>query len=128
MKNKVIVKLSKIKNAGRGVFALMDIKKDEVVDVCPILIFNAADANALMETLLGSYVFEYGDGGAMLALGNGSLYNHSSKPNAKYELDGEDGKTELETELYITAIKPIKKGEEIFIDYGPEHHEKYKGK
>ena len=47
-----------------------------------------------------------------LALGHGSLYNHSDESNAFVEMEDS---TNL---LYFYALKKIKAGEEITIDYG----------
>lgn len=125
MKSKVAVRESKIKGAGRGVFATADIKKGEVIEICPILIFREDDTALVMETALQNYVFEYEGTSSMFALGFGSLYNHRKTPNAIYELLEHEGKTPQDSELYITAIKPIAKNEEVYINYGPAHDEKY---
>ena len=121
MKNKVEIKKSKIKNAGRGVFASVDIRKGEVIEVCPILIFRETDTDLVMKTRLGSYVYAYDKSGSMFALGYGSLYNHSITPNATYELLEYPEKTEQDSELIITAIKSIGKNEEIYFDYGNDY-------
>lgn len=55
------------------------------------------------------YVFTWGDGSTALALGYGSLYNHSYDPNATTLEDGD--------ELVITATRRIAVGDEIFINY-----------
>ncbi len=126
MKNKVYIKKSGIKNAGRGVYASVDIKKGEVIEVCPILIFSDKDDKLIMKTRLQNYVYEYTKNCTLFALGYGSLYNHLNDPNAKYELLEHEGMPEGNSELYFTAIKPIKKNEEIFINYGISYDEKYK--
>jgi SET domain-containing protein len=71
-----------------------------------------------METMLQNYVYEYAKSSTMMALGYGSLYNNMKSPNAKYELQEYEGMPAQDSELLITAIKPIGKNEEIFIDYG----------
>ena len=48
-----------------------------------------------------------------LALGYGSLYNHSYQPNARY--DDESGQTKV-----FTAIRDIEAGEEITVNYNGE--------
>src|ERR1019366_1955278 len=107
MKKKIEIKQSGIKGAGRGVFASIDIKKGELIEVCPILIFWDEDDAHLQETMLSGYVYEYTGNSKMLALGFGSLYNHLNIPNAKYELVEHEGMDEQDSQLYITAIKPI---------------------
>ncbi len=64
---------------------------------------------AALEQGAEGYVFTWGDGCTALALGYGSLYNHSFAPNAT-TLENSD-------ELVITALRDIAVGEEIFINY-----------
>ena len=126
MSNKIHVAKSGIKNAGRGVFASVDIKENEIIEICPILILKHKDSEHIMETLLQNYVYEYTKSSTMMALGYGSLYNNMKLPNAKYELQEYEGMPEQDSELLITALKPIAKNEEIFIDYGIHDYLKYK--
>lgn len=94
------------KNRGRGVFANRAIKKGEVIEIAPVLRIPKRDKKKIHDTFMHQYVFE-----DVLVLGYGSLYNHSYCPNAIYEWDEENG-----TFIY-TAIRPINKGEEVFINY-----------
>ena len=121
MWNKIEVKRSVIKNAGRGVFATADIKKGEVIEICPVLIFNKKDTDNILITHLGDYVYAYEGSRSLFAMGYGSLYNHSNTPNAKYELMEHEGQPEQGNELCITSLKHIDKGEEIYINYGKDH-------
>lgn len=119
MNKKVYIDDSTIKNAGRGIFAAKAIKKNETIEVCPILIIEANEEADIMNTDLGHYVFEYNEHSSMLALGYGSLYNHSVTPNAHYELSDGAALPGGYGELYIIASKSIKRDEEIYINYGP---------
>ena len=118
MADKIHIAPSGIINAGRGVFASRNIKANEIIEVCPILILWDKDTVLVMKTMLQNYVFEYEKDSALMALGYGSLYNNNAKPNAKYELQEYEGSLAQDSELVITAIRPIAKNEEIFIDYG----------
>ena len=118
MNNKIHIARSDIKNAGRGVFASRNIKVNEIIEVCPILILGSKDTVLVMKTMLQHYVYEYEKDSTMMALGYGSLYNNRDVPNAKYELLEYPGSLAQDSELIITAIKPISKNEEICIDYG----------
>lgn len=73
------------------------------------MLIAEADRGADLESGAEGYVFGWGDGRTALALGYGSLYNHSYDPNA----------TTLETtdELVITATRDIAQGDEILINY-----------
>lgn len=94
--------------AGRGVFARRVIAAGEEIERCPMLIVEGEQAEALSLGADG-YVFGWGTESTALALGYGSLYNHSYAPNAET----------LETphELVITALRNIHEGDEIFINY-----------
>ena len=126
MSNKIYIGPSKIMKAGRGVFAAADIRKNEVIEICPVIIIARKDGGHLSETILQHYIFDYTHGRSLMALGYGSLYNHNVTPNAKYEILENHTNPGLSGELYITAIRRILKGEEIYINYGAYYDEKYK--
>lgn len=69
------------------------------------------DYDEITEGLEG-YVYGFSKRKAAIALGNGSLYNHSSQPNAAFYFNYS------KKILYIEAIKDISKEEEITINYG----------
>lgn len=98
---------------GKGVFAARDIEVDEVIEVCPTLLFPKAQLEAMRQTVLDDYYFDWGDDSEWFAvcLGYGSLYNHSYTPNAEYGMD-----FEAET-IDFYCIRPISAGEEILINY-----------
>lgn len=104
---------SQIENAGRGVFASADIAEDELIEACPILEVPPEDYDHLKATMLRNYYFMWGEGSkqAVICLGYGSLYNHSYEPNATYKKN-----IEAKTIAFI-AIKAIKAGEEITVNY-----------
>ncbi len=104
---------SKIKNAGRGVFAIRDIVKNEIIEICPILEVHIEDVFVLQESIMMTYYFSFDDTKDMvtIALGYGSIYNHSYKPNTTYRKISQDNVMEFR------AIKDIKKGEEITVNY-----------
>ena len=63
------------------------------------------------DTLLHDYYFIWPGGGCAIALGYGSLYNHSSNPNAIVIFDEES------SEIIFQCISTIKAGTEILYDY-----------
>ena len=77
------VEAKRVKGKGRGVFARRAIPKGEVFETCPVLVVPAA-AIEDYSAGFGPFVFEWGEGKVALALGFGSLYNHSYRPNARY--------------------------------------------
>jgi len=97
---------------GRGVFARRDLLAGEVIEVCPVIVLGGADEQELLDkTHLFDYYFEWGELAAV-ALGYGSLYNHSSHANADHVCDVHRG------EIRIYAHRHIRQGEEITINYG----------
>ncbi len=106
---------------GRGVFATRRFEPGETIESCPVIALSEADARTLDGTGLYDYYFGWGKDGkaAAIALGLGSLYNHSFTPNAVHRKNCVDGT------ISIIAVNPILPGEEIFIRYdtGNDHGE-----
>lgn len=99
-------------NKGRGVFTASQIEKNNFIEACPAVILPAKDRALIHQTKLHDYYFYWGTkGDCAIALGFGSLYNHSSKPNADYRMDVEN----MSIDIY--SIKTILPGEEITINY-----------
>jgi SET domain-containing protein len=96
---------------GRGVFATRDIAPDEVIETCPVIVVPADEADAVCSSVLGNYAYGWDDGAVVVALGFGSLYNHSADPNATYE------EGEAEDTMLVRARRLILAGDEVFIDY-----------
>ena len=103
------VEVKRSRGKGRGVFARRAIRKGEVFETCPVLVLPAGTIEDF-STGFGPYVFEWGEGKVALALGFGSLYNHSYRPNARYDDVGPQTKE-------FTALKDIEPGEEIVVNY-----------
>lgn len=111
--DKIYIGQSKIPNAARGVFAKCDIAKGEVIERCPVILVSRHDTSNLSESILVTYFFYFGKKKERLAiaLGFGSIYDHSYKPNATYKI-------KIKEEIIeFTAIKDIKKDEEITVNY-----------
>ena len=68
-------------------------------------------------TPMSDYCFDWGRGTVAVALGYGSLYNHSYQPNARYD----DGRGQ--TKIFM-AIRDIALGEEIVVNYNGEPDDK----
>lgn len=88
-----------------------DIKKGSTIEVVPLLLMSMKEFDLIKQTKLYYYFFEYTNNHFAIALGYGSLYNHSYDPNARYLYSYKN------KQLIIKAIKDIKKGEEIFFNY-----------
>jgi hypothetical protein len=107
------VVVARIRGKGRGLMAGRRFGKDEVVMSNPVLVIPAEDWQALQETILADYCFIWHDHGedAALALGLGSLLNHSYWPNVICQ------KRLRERVLEFVALHDIEEGEEITLNY-----------
>lgn len=97
----------------RCVHTVDSIKSGEIIELCPVIIIGKEDTKKLHETHLHDYYFVWDIdlGTSAIALGYGSLYNHSEQPNADFELVPE------EQSIRFLAVKDIEAGGEITIDY-----------
>jgi SET domain-containing protein len=105
------IEVKRVKGKGRGVFARRPIRKGEIIETVPMLVLSQKEyEDGVHGTSLSSYCFDWGRNQVALALGFGSLYNHSYRPNARYEDVGPRTKT-------FIAIRHIEPGEEITVNY-----------
>ena len=109
-----MIEVKRVKGKGRGVFARRAIQEGEVIERVPVLVLRLDEIkNGDEWTGLAGYCFLWGEGTVALALGYGSLYNHSFRPNARYDDEAQ------RTKLY-SSIRDIEAGEEITINYNGE--------
>lgn len=113
---------------GRGVFAVHDIPAGTLIEVSPVLIVPSKeyDSHNLQSTIFESYLFTWsrandggrGGGGDMaLALGLGSLFNHSEQsPNVSFSLN------KVNSTIEYTTKRTVCSGEELCIFYGHGVH------
>jgi hypothetical protein len=99
---------------GRGIYAGRTFKKGECILRNPVIIFKDGDAKGLIH----QYTFEWDDGTSALALGLGSLMNHSFKPNVTYRYKFR------QRELWFIAYREIKKWEELVFNYNHDPDDK----
>nr|WP_263326484.1 SET domain-containing protein [Neobacillus sp. Marseille-Q6967] len=105
---------------GRGIFATRNIRKGELIHEAPVIIFPGDEYKYLKKTVLLEYVFWWDEDNNVvaLALGYGSLFNHSYTPNAIFKRRM-DKKT-----IDFIALTNIKAGEEIYINYNGDPDDK----
>lgn len=115
--NKIYISKSKIPKAERGVFANCKIEKGEIIESCPIIEIPKTHLERLGDTVLVTYVYFFGKRKEriLIALGFGSIYNHSYTPNALYKITTENKAIEF------VSIREIRKGEEITVNYVPRN-------
>lgn len=113
------VKVSKSKNINGnynlGVFALNDINEKIVIERAPFLEIESFGGN--LPKPLSDYVFRshLNDDKFIIAFGYGSMYNHNKNNNVAYFVD------EQQRFLKYVTTRNIKKGEELYINYGNDH-------
>ena len=99
------IEIKESSRGGHGCFATELIKKDEIVEICKVLPIRGAQVftdYAWLDTRTMRRV---------LALGYGSLYNHSFEPNIQRHSHGDEF-------FKFIALRDIEEGEEILVSYG----------
>lgn len=95
---------------GRGVFAQRAFAKGEVIERCPVIVIPREQQALVDQTVLYNYTYAWGSDEA-IALGFGSLYNHSYSPNAVYRREMDN------LVMEYLALRDIAKGDEITVNY-----------
>jgi SET domain-containing protein len=95
---------------GRGVFSTRAFVAGETIEVAPVIAIESERQHVLVDTVLNSYVFGWRDSVAV-ALGFGSIYNHSWNPNVEYRKRIDEGVIEF------VALRAIESGEELMTNY-----------
>lgn len=97
---------------GRGVFAARRFSKGELVEVAPVIVFNAC----LLPRALANIIYNWEQqtqepNTRAIALGYGSLYNHDNPANLRYSVDAA-GRI-----IRYSARRDIEAHEELTINY-----------
>ena len=102
---------------GTGVFAKEEIEEHTLIESSPVILFHRQTTRELKEVLgkrhiLSDYVFRWPEGMQAIALGFGSLYNHSTNDACvSYRVREDNEAIEFITQRKISA------GEELLIRY-----------
>ncbi|MGD9726952.1 MAG: SET domain-containing protein-lysine N-methyltransferase [Nitrospira sp.] len=97
---------------GRGVFATREFLPGDVIERSPIIIIDDLDdVERISATRLENYWYSAGGDACAIGLGFASLYNHSYKANANYDVRPDDDLVE------IVAVRKIRPDTEITINY-----------
>jgi hypothetical protein len=106
-----LIHVEKTSNKGYGVFASCFIAERTVIERVPVLVVPTSSMWLPDgDSPFVKYTFAWGKRTVALALGYGSLYNHSYNPNARYD----DARGQIKV---FTAICDITEGTEITINY-----------
>jgi SET domain-containing protein len=105
------------KQKGRGAFAKKSIKKGKVIDIAHVILLPNSDYEQIQDTILYEYCYVWADPNHMpefenaITMSISQFINHSFSPNVKYLYDYD------EKAIEFMAIKDIRKGEEITMNY-----------
>lgn len=110
------LEVREILGKGRGVFAKRRFEAGELIERAPIIPLSQVEEPRDPQLVLYHYIFSWGPEGkqSALALGYGSLYNHSYTPNALYIVH------ELEKCIDFIAYQAIEISQEITINYNKD--------
>ncbi|MBV9123137.1 MAG: SET domain-containing protein-lysine N-methyltransferase [Planctomycetes bacterium] len=110
MRHSDLILVKRSQGRGRGVFARAPIAAGTVIEKVPVLLLPREEIRGGARlSSLARFCFVRNRSTVALALGYGSLYNHSYTPNAQYE--------EEPGAMVFRALRPIEPGEEITINY-----------
>ena len=112
---RIVVRRTRAK--GWGVYARKFIAIDSTIEQVPVILIPRCDLYSPDGTsALADYAYVWDDNRVAIALGYGSLYNHSYTPNAQYVDDDPCLKR------YV-ALRDIQPYEEITINYNAIPHD-----
>lgn len=111
MEHSELIFVKRVRGKGRGVFARSEIRKGTLIEQVPVISVPLGQiVGGKKNPFLSHYCFVRTASTYAVALGYGSLYNHSFAPNARYA----DAPAST---MRFTAIRDIKAGEEITVNY-----------
>ena len=111
MEHSELIYAKRVPGKGRGVFARQGIRKGTIIEHVPVIIVPLAKVvGGKANPFLSSYCFVRTRSAYAVALGYGSLYNHSYTPNARYR----DGRNDT---MFFRALRDIEADEEITVNY-----------
>jgi SET domain-containing protein len=105
--------INETQKKGRGVYTREAISEGSIIEIAPVIVLPEEEREWIDKSVLYNYYFLWGEDNAQtaIALGYGSMYNHSTTPNVAYQMD-----YEANTITYIAWID-IAAGEELCINY-----------
>lgn len=118
MKFKFTVGNSPTLNGIRGIIAEENIKEGEIIEEAPVILIPKRQMSLVEDTTLGWYNYEWNDKYECFVVGYGVLTNHSYEPNAFFKKDLRN------MVMKYIALRDIKKGEEILINYNGDPKDK----
>jgi len=108
-----LLRVVPVPGKGRGVRAGRRLSCGEVVDAAPVVVIPSRQRRMVEQTVLAQFSFVWDDetGSTAVALGRGSLFNHSYEPNVAAE------KRIAARMIHFIALREIEPGEELTLNY-----------
>lgn len=100
-----------VEGKGRGVIAAREIQQGELVEMAHCISIPSSQTIDIQSTVLRDYVFAAPEGGCLLALGVGSLFNHSDDANLEIWMDPS------QAQIQFMAKAAVPSGTELTICY-----------
>lgn len=104
--------VKRIRGKGWGAFCSKRIPKNTIFNVTTLLVLTVREAHLMSGSSLEPYWYEFGTKGRAIALGLGSILNHSDEPNCSYHF------SKVKKTLSFYALRDIPAHEELTHDYG----------
>lgn len=104
--------VKKVRGKGWGAFCARKIPKGTIFNVTTLLPLTVREARLMSGSSLEPYWYEFGSRGRAIALGLGSVMNHSDEPNCSFHYS----RTKRTLKFY--ALRDIPAHEELTHDYG----------
>lgn len=111
MNIKSLVHIKQTKRRGRGVFASCDLKKNQIVEISPVIPFKVQDIKRPQHFPLWDYQLAWRGKKDAIGMGYLMLYNHSLSSNATFTRDYKN------KVIIVKAKRNIVKNEELTINY-----------
>ncbi len=109
------IKDSEIPGAGKGLFAKVPLSKGDCLEVIGVLI-SGKSVSDICTHYADLYKFRVG-ANLLIPIGYGVMANHSSTPNMEKVLK--------ENRVYLRALRPIQRDEELVFRYSDYAQEKF---
>jgi len=94
---------------GRGVFASHNFEPAEIVEIAPVVLLDLKTQP--FPAAIRRLAFNWSKTHVALALGFGSLYNHSDQPNLVFKRDVEN------LTITFSTLREVQPGEQLTISY-----------
>jgi hypothetical protein len=104
--------IKRVRGKGWGAFCSCPIPALAEFEISPLLPLTARESRLMSGSALEPYWYEFGTKGRAIALGLGSIMNHSDEPNCSFHY------SRTRRTLTFFALRDIPPHEELTHDYG----------